>query len=182
MGWDGIYRGHGIETAAQKVADDFKGLEIVAKSSKGSTHYLAVRHPKTPEDVFACVVLTRVTRDEIMSKVIEETSGPCECDASAKVLDALTPTTSQWANEWRAKARARLAETTAQRARAAALRVRDQVEVLNCRSIPAVEVVALRRGRGVLGRCLRTGRLYKIPASMIGRTLDPAGAGVQAGR
>ena len=110
MGWDGVYRGKGIETAAEKAADDMRGLEIVAQSSSGSTFYFAVRSQTQPGVIFAAVVLRETRTREIMSKILTDDMGPCECKPSAKVLDALTPTESPYALRWRERARANLAD------------------------------------------------------------------------
>jgi hypothetical protein len=37
----------------------------------------------------------------IGTKEIDETMGPCESECPQRILDLLTPTNSQWANEWR---------------------------------------------------------------------------------
>ena len=110
MGWDGVYRGQGIETAAEKAADDMRGLEIVAQSRSGSTFYFAVRSQTQPGVVFCCVILTQTNAREISSKIITDDMGPCECKPSAKVLDALTPPLNEYALRWRERARVNLAE------------------------------------------------------------------------
>lgn len=164
MGWDGIYRGQGIETAAEKVANDLTGLEVVAQSRSGSTFYVAARNPARPFEVFALVILTRYTADMIESKVMDEGMEPYFYNASKRVMDALTITTREGALRWRAAVAKHAAEKAARRSVA----VGERVTVKNCSKVPAVEVVKVKRGGSILGRCLRTDRLYNVPARMVG--------------
>lgn len=87
----------------------------------GSTWYLAVEVTiKTPEAkptsypvdafgryVFAAVVLTRQGGGEWGYKDMDETCGPNESGAPPALLAKLTPTTSDYANDWRDRCRAR---------------------------------------------------------------------------
>jgi hypothetical protein len=46
-------------------------------------------------------------------KAMDETVGPCEKECPERILDLLTPTDSEWANEWRAACRENLARRKA---------------------------------------------------------------------
>ena len=46
-------------------------------------------------------------------KDMDETTGPCEAECPAAILDLLTPTDNQYANAWRARCRANLAARAA---------------------------------------------------------------------
>lgn len=110
MGWTTYHRAKG-QTHAEHFATDLnKNLEIIESSAKGGTFYAAVRNKETAE-VFALVILFRwAPRDyyNFGTKWMDETVGPCEDEAPAKILDLLTPTDSKWANEWRERCRKNL--------------------------------------------------------------------------
>jgi hypothetical protein len=78
----------------------YAAVEIIDKD-KGDAH-----------SVTAAVCLVKYARGEhnFGYKDMDESMGPCEAECPARILDLLTPTDSQWANEWRARCRARLAK------------------------------------------------------------------------
>lgn len=78
--------------------------EILKRSSRGNTHYLAVRI--MPEDhVVAFVILTKTYTENGRRyhgyKDMDETMLPYYFDAPASLIRLLTPTTNENANEWR---------------------------------------------------------------------------------
>lgn len=112
MGWDFTHRAKGITNdewfKAQVIGD---GRTIVASSTIKNVYYAAVREDATGE-VWALVCLTqRAPRSHYNYgwKSMTDTMGPGVDDAPAKVLDALTETDNEYANEWRARCRANLA-------------------------------------------------------------------------
>lgn len=86
-------------------------FEVLKSAMVGSTYYAAVRRTKfatetEPEHscVFAAVCLTSTNVKEYFNfayKDMDETCGPCQCDCPKGILDLLTPTDNDWANEWR---------------------------------------------------------------------------------
>lgn len=86
------------------------GYDIVAHSivstgdgrySWSTIGYYAIRNPAG--DVFACLFLASKRQGEFFVKIVDETMGPGESHGiTEKVLNALTPTTHEIANEWRA--------------------------------------------------------------------------------
>lgn len=88
---------------------DSERFEILKASMVGSTYYAAVRIRKTG-DVFAEVILTRVNTKDYFNfayKDLDETCGPSEDRCPKSILDLLTPTDSEYANNWRERCRAR---------------------------------------------------------------------------
>ncbi len=81
----------------------------------GSTWYAAVKTTfknKVPDNVryecdlnrsyvFALVFLTRRHDGEWGYKEMTESVGPCEANAPRKLIKMLSPTSSEWANQWR---------------------------------------------------------------------------------
>lgn len=81
--------------------------KVLESSLVGSVYYAAVQ---TNESVWAAVILTSGAdrNDPFFNfgyKAMDETCGPCETGCPKKILDLLTPTTSEWAQEWREKCR-----------------------------------------------------------------------------
>lgn len=82
------------------------GWEIIASSTSGGgfsrTFYAAAKKPDGT--VIGVVVLQNGSGDNYVYKAMDESMGPNEVGMSRKVLEALTPTDNQYANEWRARA------------------------------------------------------------------------------
>ena len=92
---------------------------VVEKSSMvGNVYYAAIRAigtynykektvmaiPKEYQYVFAVVFLTSTNAKDVYNfgyKDMDETCGPCEADCPKSILELLTPTDSEWANQWR---------------------------------------------------------------------------------
>jgi hypothetical protein len=79
--------------------------QIVYYSKRGSTAYLACKYvtKEGKTEVYALVLLCSQYGDSKGYKPVEESMGPFHCDAPKKLLDLLTPTDSEWANQWRAR-------------------------------------------------------------------------------
>ena len=91
-----------------------RGQAIVASATIKRTYYAAIRNADGETWALVCL-LQWVPRDyfNFGYKDIDETMGPNESEAPARVLDALTSTTSEWANEWRTRCRENLARKQA---------------------------------------------------------------------
>ncbi len=85
--------------------------KVLKSAMVGSVYYAAVENKDGK--VWAAVFLTcgRTKHDGTAwgYKDMDETMGPCECKCPASILALLTPTDSQWANEWREKCRQNIA-------------------------------------------------------------------------
>ena len=76
-------------------------------------HYAAIerKHAVTGErEVFATVILTKSFREDASGhnfcwKELSEDMGPCEAKCPVRILDLLTPTNSEDANDWRQRCR-----------------------------------------------------------------------------
>lgn len=86
--------------------DDYSH-KVAYAYQNGSVCYLAVRrtHLRTGEStVYGLVVLTAIRNDDYYNfgtKFIEESAGPCYYCAPKKLIAMLSPTVSNYANEWR---------------------------------------------------------------------------------
>lgn len=153
----------------------------------GRTLYIAYRCP-WPDgrvDVVGIVVLVDRRKDDgVWTKVMEETMGPYYYGASAKVLDALTPTASAEANAWRTKCREALADRAAQRERAKAFVVGAVITVTReiklsggSRSIHAgsrCRIVAVMRGGGLVIGHPSLAMSIQLRPSTVAYYTDPA--------
>lgn len=112
MGWTSYHRPVG-ETDRDHFSRELlrdSDHEIVECATVRRVFYAAVRTKSTGE-VWALIVLIRRSPGgdfNFAYKDMSETMGPAEASAPAKVLDALSPTTNEYALEWRAKCRERL--------------------------------------------------------------------------
>lgn len=94
---------------------------VLKSAMVGSTYYAAVTTERNGEitKVWAAVFLTcgRVKHDGCIwgYKDMAETMGPNESKCPASILALLTPTDSQWANEWRERCRKNIAEAAERR-------------------------------------------------------------------
>ena len=82
-------------------------LEVIKSCMVGSTYYAAVKATNKitgHEDVFAGICLTAIDNKEYYNfgyKDMDETCGPYKFDCPKSILDLLTPTENDCANEWR---------------------------------------------------------------------------------
>lgn len=85
--------------------------EVLKSAMVGSTYYAAVKRTKFATDtekensiVFAAICLTSTNLKDYYNfsyKDMDETCGPYQCDCPKGILDLLTPTDHEYANEWR---------------------------------------------------------------------------------
>lgn len=114
MGWWGHYVGtapKGQERVKCVIAEEGYDAEDeryiwkpVATALVGTTVYLAVERTAKESGekvVYAEVCLTAMHNGYLMVKAMGETMGPGYYDCPKRILDLLTPTDSEWANEWR---------------------------------------------------------------------------------
>lgn len=87
--------------------DDARKVEVLKSSMVGATYYAAVKsYNKTNgyEHVGAVICLTSTDMKDYFNfsyKDMDETCGPYKCDCPKGILDLLTPTDNENANEWR---------------------------------------------------------------------------------
>lgn len=138
MGWTSQrathYKKGKIDRKAECDAYFMEGLnrgyyDILKSSMVGSVYYAAVKPlkkygdkdedgervivdiPTNEQQVFGAVFLTSTDSKDYFNfsyKDMDETVGPCYYDCPKGILDLLTPTDSEWANNWRAKCREQL--------------------------------------------------------------------------
>ena len=96
--------------------DGYHKCEVLKSSRVGNVVYSAVK--RTVKDsgneiVFATIFLVSVRNKDYYNfayKDMDETCGPYYYDCPKAILDMLTPTESEWANNWRNKCRETLKE------------------------------------------------------------------------
>jgi len=121
MGWfftHGASRKDIIEYLSRPHRSDLSTHSTVARYFRGNTMYAVHEikaHDGSKMERYACVYLLQRDKDGWGYKPLEETCGPYYCDMPGKHLDMLTPTDHQWANEWRATCRKRIAARKAKR-------------------------------------------------------------------
>lgn len=138
MGWTGYrakyYKNGKVDRKAECDAYFMEGLnrgyyDVLKSSMVGSVYYAAVKPlkrygdkdengervivdiPTNEQQVFGVVFLTSTDSKNYFNfsyKDMDETVGPCYYDCPKGILDLLTPTDSEWANNWRAKCREQL--------------------------------------------------------------------------
>ena len=116
MGWleyhASYYKNGKVDRKAEMDArhnweDESRKVEVLKSSMVGSTYYAAVKSfNKTNgyECVVAAVCLTSTNNKDYYNfayKGMDETCGPHKYDCPKGILDLLTPTESEYANEWR---------------------------------------------------------------------------------
>ncbi len=93
---------------------DYEYKVLAGKTVNLSTYYGAVEkvHKETGERaVFAVVILIRHVRtkrgwgENFGYKDMSEEDGPCEAECPKSILELLTPTESEYANDWRQRCR-----------------------------------------------------------------------------
>lgn len=99
-------------------------LKIVAHNARGREHYFAIYNART-NSTEVIVVLASKRNGQIAVKVIDEGMGPYYYNASARVVDALSPTSDPTALSWRAYCR----EVYQKRARLKRAAIGDSVKI-----------------------------------------------------
>lgn len=111
MGWTGGQL-DGPFTARAAIAFEC-GEEFAARvldaALKGNVVYAAVRDRQEEDHVFGLVLLTERRRGVLYTKAVSEEMGPGQFDCPERILALLSPTDSDYAQQWRAQCRARLA-------------------------------------------------------------------------
>lgn len=133
MGWTEYHATHykkgKVDRKAECDAYFMEGLnrgyyDVLKSSMVGSTYYAAVKQlkkcggkddkgeyiytdiPENEQQVFAVVFLTSTNMKDYYNfayKPMDETVGPYQYDCPKSILDLLTPTENEYANEWRKK-------------------------------------------------------------------------------
>ena len=106
--YDSFFDREGLFRAAKDSGAEYRRLKSAAKDG---VYYAATYYKDTEgkEKVFATVILMkRAPRDPQYNfgyKDMCDSMGPCEAKCPDAILDLLTPTDSQYGNEWRARCR-----------------------------------------------------------------------------
>lgn len=104
MGWTYTNRSDS-QTDREFFTKEFSSCNIVDMSAPiKSTIYVVLENKKALGDLFAVVILTQWCRKDHYNfgyKDIEECMGPYSYDCPIRLLDLLSPTESEYANEWR---------------------------------------------------------------------------------
>jgi len=112
MGWlyyNSIhYKPNGTVDRKKEIESGFReGYTVLKSSMVGAVYYGAIKNDKTG-DVFAYVALTssdKRRRHNFGYKDMDETCGPNENKCPLAILNLLTPTDSEFANDWRKRCR-----------------------------------------------------------------------------
>ena len=109
MGWDGHYAENWKNGKPDVMAEFYdrwsfggnsKNHEILKAVKVGTTIYSAIKD-KRDDVVFGCVSLTSIDNGYVMFKEMTEFDGPGYFDCPKSILKLLSPTDSEWANDWR---------------------------------------------------------------------------------
>lgn len=131
MGWTSYHAEHykkgKIDRKAECDAYFMEGLnrgyfKVLKSSMVGSTYYAAVQHvvryvgkgedgkgvyepiPENERTTYGVVLLTTTNAKDYFNfsyKLVDESMGPCHCDCPKGILDLLSPTDNEYANQWR---------------------------------------------------------------------------------
>lgn len=110
MGWYGLtsyelfYKPNGKDIDRKKTMDNYMGKEVVYSSMVNSVYYAAMKG--SGNEIYGLVCLTTITDGHFSYKPITEDMGPHYYNCPNTVLRRLTPTTNNWALEWREKCKA----------------------------------------------------------------------------
>lgn len=98
MGWTGTY--YDGESIEEFFDNEFVGDKRACKGSvRGNTYYSAWYDKEG--NIYASVILFHIKGNEITYKEITENGGPYECDCPQRILKILSPTTNEYALDWR---------------------------------------------------------------------------------
>lgn len=105
MGWTGIPGFYGgTKEKIEEVTRGFTNTEVLKVRKVGSTIYSAM-HNKDTDEVWCLVTLTAMDKGEFLYKSMSDKCGPGVVDCPVSILDLLTETDNEYANQWREKAR-----------------------------------------------------------------------------
>lgn len=82
-------------------------LKVLDVSKKGNVVYMAVRQIKLG-NIFAAVIPYSFDKGEFFWKEMDDSCGPVQKDCPKRILNQLTPTDSEFANQWRKECLANL--------------------------------------------------------------------------
>lgn len=126
------YKNGKVDRKAECDAYFMEGLNagwyrLIKSALVGTVYYAAIQHlkrytgrededgnrivedvPESERETWAAVFLTRTDSRNYFNfsyKDMDETVGPCQADCPQSILKLLSPTDSQWANEWRERCR-----------------------------------------------------------------------------
>lgn len=123
MGWTWYQAGHYKNGKIDRKAEldvqftwneNGRSVSVLKSIMRGSVYYAAVKSTNATngtECVFAAVCLTSTDMKSFYNfgfKDMSEDMGPGPDECPKGILDLLTPTDSEWANEWRERCRANL--------------------------------------------------------------------------
>lgn len=94
--------------------DNITSSKVLKSSMVGTTYYAAIEYSKGDyKTVYAVVCLTSVRERYLFAyKDMSEDMGPYQYDCPKSIIDLLTHTDNEWANEWRQKCLAKKKEVT----------------------------------------------------------------------
>lgn len=104
---EGLNRGFYKVLKSSMVGSTYYAAVMPLKKSNGKDkngEYVYVDIPQDEQRVFAVIFLTSVNNKEYYNfayKDMDESCGPFQCDCPKGILDLLSPTESEYANEWR---------------------------------------------------------------------------------
>lgn len=104
---EGLNRGHFDVLKSSMVGSTYYAAVKPLKKSNGKDengNYIYVDMPENEQFVFAVVFLTSTNQKDYYNfsyKDMCESMGPYECDCPKSILDLLSPTDNENANEWR---------------------------------------------------------------------------------
>lgn len=101
---------HGVLNWGDHLPNTYRVLETSYKMPVFYAAVETVNKETGNRRVWAAVIKVTHTRGDygFCYKDMDESMGPCEANCPAKILDLLTPTDSEYANEWRARCRSNL--------------------------------------------------------------------------
>lgn len=101
---------HGVLNWGDHLPNTYRVLETSYKMPVFYAAVETVNKETGNRRVWAAVIKVTHTRGDygFCYKDMDESMGPCEANCPAKILDLLTPTDSERANEWRARCRSNL--------------------------------------------------------------------------
>lgn len=124
MGWDYTHATHYTRTGAinRKAelderfnwSNETQKVEVIRSCMVGGTYYAAVKITilsTQEEKTIAAVALTHTDNKDYFNfgvKTMDEAMGPCEDRCPASILSLLSPTDSEYANNWRERCRANI--------------------------------------------------------------------------
>lgn len=99
-----------IEQEGYEYKEKTRSNHVIDSALVGTTVYLAVHHINTEngvDEVYGAVILTEYDpkRNNFFTKGISETMGPSDSKCPKRILDKLSPTDNEYANEWRNRCR-----------------------------------------------------------------------------